>query len=116
MDLGDALDREHEPVTFVSSTRATDLDGWLELYPDLRFKLDPTPDWTDEVVADLAGRGIVDVVDLKGAYKGTPVDNPADAELYRRVAEAFPEAWIEDPGLTPETDAVLEPHRARITW
>ena len=56
------------------------------------------------------------MVDLKGAYHGTPVDNPPNAELYRRVAEAFPDAWIEDPGLTPETDAVLEPHRDRITW
>ncbi len=36
--------------------------------------------------------------------------------LYRRVAEGFPEAWIEDPALDEETDAVLEPHRARITW
>jgi hypothetical protein len=32
------------------------------------------------------------------------------------VADAFPEAWIEDPKLTPETDAVLRPHRDRITW
>ena len=35
---------------FVSSTRATALDDWLALYPDLRFKLDPTPEWTDEVI------------------------------------------------------------------
>jgi hypothetical protein len=116
MDLGDALEREFRPVTFVSSTRATALEDWLELYPELRFKLDPTAEWTDEVVAALAARGNVDVVDLKGQYEGTVVDNPADPELYRRVAEAFPDAWIEDPKLTPETDAVLEPHRDRITW
>ncbi len=114
--LGEAVGREARPVTFVSSTRATSLEGWLELYPGLRFKLDPTPDWTDEVVATLAARGDVDVVDLKGQYHGTAVDNPADAELYRRVAEGFPAAWIEDPELTPETDALLEPHRDRITW
>ena len=41
---------------------------------------------------------------------GTVVDNPPDAELYRRVAGAFPGAWIEDPALTEETDAVLESH------
>jgi hypothetical protein len=116
LDLGDVLEREFRPVTFVSSTRATSLDGWLELYPDLRFKLDPTPEWTDELVAVLAARGNVDVVDLKGAYKGTPVDNPPDPDLYGRVAEALPEAWIEDPALTDETDPVLEPHRDRITW
>jgi len=49
-------------------------------------------------------------------YQGTVVDQPPDPELYRRVAEGFPGAWIEDPALTPETDPVLEPHRDRITW
>ena len=116
LSTGEALGREYRDVNFVSSNRVAELDAWLELYPDLRFKLDPTPDWTDEFIAKLVGRGNVDVVDLKGQYKGTIVDNPADPELYRRVAEAFPDAWIEDPDLTPETDAVLEPHRDRITW
>ena len=114
--LGGALGREPRPVRFVVSTRATALEPWTDIYPDLRFKLDPTPAWTDEFVQDLAARGCVDIVDLKGAYVGTPVDNPPDAALYRRVAEAFPKAWIEDPALTPETDRVLEPHRDRITW
>jgi hypothetical protein len=114
--LDEALGREWRPVRFVSSTRATGLDAWLELYPELHFKLDPTPEWTEGLIAELAARGNVDVVDLKGAYKGTPVDNPPDADLYQRVAEAFPNAWIEDPALTPETDEVLEPYRDRITW
>jgi hypothetical protein len=114
--LADALGRKQRPVTFVVSTRATDLAPLLELYPSLRFKLDPTPAWTDGLIEDLAARDIVDCLDLKGAYVGTPVDNPPDADLYRRVAEAFPGAWIEDPGLTSETDPVLEPHRDRITW
>jgi hypothetical protein len=116
LDIAAALEREPQAVRFVSSTRETALEPWLELYPELRFKLDPTPGWTDGFVAELAARNIVDVVDLKGRYTGTPVDNPPDAELYRRVAEAFPAAWIEDPALTPETDAVLEHHRGRITW
>ncbi len=112
--LADAVGREARPLTFVSSTRSP--ADWLALYPALRFKLDPVPDWTDELVAELAAPGNVDVVDLKGAYHGTGVDNPPNAELYRRVAEGFPDAWIEDPALDPETDAVLEPHRDRITW
>jgi L-alanine-DL-glutamate epimerase-like enolase superfamily enzyme len=112
--LADALGRPARPVRFVSSNR--NFEPWLELYPDLRFKLDPTPEWTDDVVARLAARGNVEVVDLKGAYRGTPVDNPPHPELYRRVAEAFPQAWIEDPALTTETDEVLRPHRDRITW
>jgi hypothetical protein len=92
------------------------LTAWLELYPELRFKLDPTGSWTEEVVAGLRGLGKVDVVDLKGQYKGTVVDQPPDPDLYTRVAEGFPGAWIEDPALTPETDRVLEPHRDRVTW
>ncbi|HEY3181396.1 MAG TPA: hypothetical protein VGJ77_01060 [Gaiellaceae bacterium] len=114
--LGEALGREPRPVTFVVSTRAASLDPLLELYPSLRFKLDPTTEWTDDFVRALAARGIVDVVDLKGAYKGTPVDLAPEPNLYRRVAEGFPRAWIEDPALTPETDDVLRPHRNRITW
>ena len=114
--LGEALGREATPLRFVSSTRAASLDGWLELYPGLRFKLDPTPEWTDETIAGLASRGKVDVADLKGAYHGTVVDNPPNPELYRRVAEGLPDAWIEDPALTPETDAVLAPYRERFSW
>jgi hypothetical protein len=116
INVADALGREPKPVRFVSSNRGASIEGWLELYPELRFKLDPTPDWTDEFMAALATREVVDVVDLKGMYRDTPVDNPPDPVLYRRVADAFPTAWIEDPALTPDTDPVLGPHRSRITW
>ena len=59
----------------------------------------------------------VDVVDLKGQYRGTTVDNRADAALYERVVTAFPDAWIEDPDLDdPVAADVLAPHRERITW
>ena len=114
--LGDALGREHRPVRFAASPRTSSLPDWLALYPALRFKQDATAEWTDELVAELAGRGSIDVIDLKGQYTGTPVDNPPDAELYRRVAEGFPDAWIEDPALTPETDEALRRHRDRVTW
>ena len=116
LSLGAAIGREAKPLTFVSSTRASSLDGWLALYPDLRFKLDPTPEWNDELVAELAARGNVDVADLKGQYHGTVVDNPPDPELYSRIAEGLPDVWIEDPALTMETGAVLAAHRHRITW
>ena len=119
--LADVLEREPRPVRFVVSMRFGEdgIAGLRELlarYPDTRFKLDPTPEWTDEVIAELAATGCVDSVDLKGAYVGTPVDNPPDPDLYARVAAAFPDAWIEDPALTPETERVLAPHRDRITW
>ena len=89
---------------------------WLELNPDLQFKLDPTSGWTDELVAELAATGAVESADLKGHYAGTVVDQGADPALYSRVANGLPDAWLEDPALTPETEPVLEPHRDRITW
>jgi hypothetical protein len=92
------------------------LRGWIEHYPSLRAKLDATADWDQALVDELVALGVVDSIDLKGAYQGTVVDNPPNPELYALVAEGFPDAWIEDPALTPETDAVLEPHRDRITW
>ncbi|MEA2230022.1 MAG: hypothetical protein QOF29_2962 [bacterium] len=120
--LHEALGREPRAVTFVASLRLGEpatLDPVrrrLDRYPALRFKLDPTTDWTRELVADLQATGAVDSVDLKGLYEGSIVDQGADPALYRLVAEAFPQAWIEDPKLTAETDAILEPHRHRITW
>jgi L-alanine-DL-glutamate epimerase-like enolase superfamily enzyme len=120
--LAEGLDRAPQPVRFVVSLRLGEpsttapIHELLAGYPEMRFKLDPVPDWSAELVAELAELDRVDVVDLKGQYSGTVVDNPPDAELYRRVADAFPGAWIEDPALTEETDAVLESHRDRITW
>jgi hypothetical protein len=120
--LHEAMGREPRPVRFVVSMRLGDppsaaaVLGWLELDPKLQFKLDATSGWTDALVEELAGTGAVESVDLKGAYKGTVVDQPPDPALYARVVHGLPEAWIEDPALTPETDAVLTPHRDRITW
>jgi len=120
--LAEAVEREPRPVTFVTSRRLVDppsvdqVTRWLDLYPPLRFKLDPTSDWTDELVNDLAATGAIDSVDLKGQYEGTVVDQPPDPELYRRVVEAFPDAWIEDPRVTDDTRPILEPHAPRITW
>jgi hypothetical protein len=120
--LGEAVGRSSRPVTFVASGGLGDpastsrLRAFLAAYPTLRFKLDARPDWTDEIFTELQGLGCVDSIDLKGQYTGTVVDNPPDLELYRRVLEAFPEAWIEDPALTPATEALLEPHAQRVTW
>ena len=120
--LGEVVGREPRPVTFVASgglgaPPSTDrLRAFLAAYPTLRFKLDARPDWTDEIFEELVALGCVDSVDLKGQYTGTSVDNPPDPGLYRRVIETFPDAWIEDPGLTPETEEILEPHADRVTW
>jgi hypothetical protein len=115
LSLAQAVEREPGPLTFVVSTRAG-FEEWRRLYPGLRFKLDAEDDWTDDVVEGLAETGAIDVVDFKGHYRGTPVDLEPDQELYRRVAERFPEALLEDPWLSEETDAALQPFRDRITW
>lgn len=122
LSLHAALRRECQPLRFVASLRLGEppsvapLLRRLEIAPGLQFKLDPTPSWDDALIASLVELNAVESVDLKGQYEGTIVDNPADPELYRRVVEAFPGAWIEDPKLTPETEEVLRPHRARVTW
>ncbi len=120
--LGAAIDREARPVSFVVSGGLGDppsterIHAWLALYPGIRFKLDASPAWTEELIAELAATGAIDSIDFKGQYRGTVVDTPPDPVLYRRVAEGLPDAWLEDPGLTEDTIAVLEPHRERVTW
>ncbi len=120
--LGDVVGRATRPVRFVASGGLGDppttarVRAFLDRYPWLRFKLDARPDWTDAIFSELRALGCVDSIDLKGQYSGTVVDNPPDPELYRRVIEGFPDAWIEDPALTPETRPLLEPHADRVTW
>jgi hypothetical protein len=129
--LHQVLGREPKPVTFVCSMRLAPFDpeggntepssirplkARLEQYPRLRFKLDPTNDWTDELIAELVETGAVDSLDLKGQYKGTPVDVDTDPELYAKLIEAFPDAWLEDPDVTHETKPLLDPVADRVTW
>ncbi len=112
--LAGLLGIEPQPVRFVVSQRK--VHDLLALYPELRFKLDALDEWTDETVAELAATGAVDVVDLKGLYEGEWVDATPSAELYGRVATAFPDAWLEDARLNDETRPVLDPHVERLTW
>ena len=125
--LHEALGREPQPLEFVCSTRLSTFDGSdgsstepirkrLAKYPMLGFKLDPENDWTPELIEELHGLAPVRVLDLKGHYRGTPVDVETDPELYRAVAEAFPEAYLEDPDVNEETRPLLEPLRDRVTW
>jgi hypothetical protein len=121
--LFEALGREPRSMRFVVSFRLGDpattepVERRLARYPKLRFKLDPTSSWTEELILALVGTGAVDSVDFKSFYRGTVVDQATDPVLYRRVVRAFPDAWIEDPDVvTPATAAILEPHHDRITW
>jgi len=123
----EAIGREPQPLEFVCSTRLTTFDGEagssteaiskrLAKYPGLAFKLDPENDWTPELIAAIGELATVRVLDLKGHYRGTPVDVETDPELYRQVAEAFPETYLEDPDVNGETRALLEPLADRVTW
>ncbi len=120
--LHQALGRTPGPVRFVVSLRLGEppsmepLRGRLDLYPWLNFKLDPTSSWSQPLIEELKATGAVESVDFKAYYTGSIVDQPADPVLYRRVVEAFPDAWIEDPALTIETEPVLALHRERFSW
>jgi hypothetical protein len=120
--LGETVERDARRVAFVVSMGLGDppsterVHAWLDLYPDLRFKLDATLGWDDALVEELRATGAIDSIDLKGQYRGTVVDTPADPALYRLVADGLPDAWLEDPALTPETLPILEPYRDRVTW
>jgi hypothetical protein len=120
--LHEALGRTPQPVNFVvstalGSTGAGRLRRLLDQHPGLRFKLDPTSDWDEQLVAELARLDCVDVVDFKEAYTWREPDRTAGPDLYRLVVAALPSALIEDPDLSdPEKAAVLEPHLSRVTW
>ncbi|AEH36764.1 hypothetical protein [Halopiger xanaduensis] len=126
-DVASALDRSLEQVRFVASTRLGDpptvdrLEQLRAKNPDLEFKLDPTPEWDAALVEDIVdtvGQDAVRILDLKGHYQGTEVDTPPDPGLYELVLEAFPEAVIEDPALTDETEPLFEDSdiRKRVSW
>jgi hypothetical protein len=123
--LSGYLGLEMKPLNFVASMGLKGPDGTsdvgtlrakLDVYPDLKFKLDPALDWDDGLISELAATGAVNTLDLKGQYKGTVVDIETDPALYRRLAAAFPDAWLEDPDINEETRPILAPHMDRVTW
>src|SRR6201996_7101842 len=123
LSLHEALGRTVMPLTFVVSLGLGDpaslepLRARLTAYPSLRFKLDAKSSWTPELIAELVATGAVDSVDFKAHYHGTPVDTRPDAALYRRVVQAFPDAWLEDPDVQDAgTAAALADVHDRITW
>jgi len=137
-DFASALGREYDPVRFVASTRLDTADGgdsgdgdaeaertapstdrihqWLAIDPDLAFKLDPTSEWDRAFCEELAETGAVRILDFKNYYEGTDVDSDPDPDLYRRVAETFPDAILEDTKLTDETRDALAGTEDRLSW
>jgi len=122
VSLQAALGRTARAVSFVNSPLLGDAPGdtiqrRLQRDPTLRFKLDPSPEWDEQLIEQLAATGAVVIIDLKGQYPPqAPIAVAPEPGLYTRLARGFPHAWLEDPGLTAETRAVLEPYRERISW
>ena len=122
LSLQDAVGRAVRPVDFVVSIRLGEpaslnpIRALRSVDPTLRFKLDPTASWDDDLLAELASLACVDVIDMKGHYRNATVATDADPALYRRVIERLPEAWIEDPAVVEGTAELLARHRDRITW
>lgn len=120
--LAAELDRRADPVRFVASSGLGDppsldrVESLLDANPGVEFKLDPTSAWTDEIVEELAALDSVRILDLKGLYEGTEVDQPGDPDLYKLVLDGFPDAIVEDPALTEETQSLFEGHEDRISW
>jgi hypothetical protein len=115
ISLGEAIGRPYRPVRFVVSTRL-DIRPWLEIYPELEFKLDPTSDWEREIMAAIAATGRVRVLDFKSYYTGTVVEQAPDPALYRACLELFPDAVVEDASLDEEILPVLDGAADRLSF
>jgi hypothetical protein len=122
VSLGEVLERRSQPVRFVNSPLLGTypvgvISRRLEIQAGLRFKLDPSSAWSDDVVAELGAAGAVDVVDFKGQYPPqAPVVLAPQPTLYARIARGLPGAWLEDPGLGNGCREALEPYLDRVTW
>jgi hypothetical protein len=115
LGLGEALGRGQRPVRFVVSTRARP-ERWLEVAPELEFKLDAEQDWDRPLLRRLRELDRVRVVDLKGYYRGTRVDLAPDPELYRAVAEELPDVVIEDAWLEDGCREALAGSEERLSF
>ena len=120
--LAEALGLTPQPLRFVASLglghppSLAQVHAMRAVVPGLELKVDVGADWDEGLIAELAATGAVRCLDLKGHYHGTPVDTDLSPDLCRRVAEAFPDCWLEDPAPRPEILEALDPFRNRLTW
>jgi hypothetical protein len=111
--LHEVLGVEPRPLRFVNSLGLGDPPTFdpirrrLERHPGLRFKLDVTPAWTPELMAEVAATGAVEIVDFKGRYNLEMPELPVLLEMYERVIDTFPDALLEDAHDLPEVTALL---------
>jgi hypothetical protein len=111
-----ALGREPKPVRFCVSPTG-DPQPVLDRYPEMEIKIDAQASWSVEDMRRLAATDRVRVVDLKGHYSGDWNTHPDDPPAYSAaVAEAFPEAIIEDPMLGAAMAPVIARHAQRMSF
>jgi hypothetical protein len=120
--LHELLGREPRPLRFVNSLGLGEPPTFdpirrrLDRHPGLRFKLDVTPQWTPELIGEVAATGAVEIIDFKGHYGLEVGELPALVTMYERVIEAFPDALLEDAHDLPEVAERLEPEAHRISY
>jgi len=120
--LHEAVGREPRPLRFVNSLGLGDPPTFdpiarrLDAHPGLRFKLDVTPAWTQELMDEVAATGAVEIVDFKGQYGLETGEVPELVAMYERAAATFPDALLEDAHDLPEVTRLLEPESRRISY
>jgi hypothetical protein len=120
--LHDAVGRMPAPVRFVNSLGLGDPPTFdpirrrLERHPDLRFKLDVTPAWTQGLMDEVAATGAVEIVDFKGHYDRETGELPELLAMYERAIATFPDALLEDAHDLPEVAALLAAEAHRISY
>ncbi len=116
MSLAQALGREERPLRFCVSPSGDPLELHAA-YPDAELKIDAQADWDDATMRRLHDTGRVRVVDLKAHYHGTWVEHPDDPVAFAgRVAEAFPDAVLEDPPVGDGMDGFYARHAERTSF
>ena len=118
-----ALGRECEPLRFVVSLRLGEppslqpCSARLEIAPGLRFKLDPTPSWDEELIAATrrAGRGRVGRPEgsVRGHDRRQPC-RPGALSPRRRGVPGRLDRGSQADAARPNRSCA--PHRERITW
>jgi hypothetical protein len=84
----------------------------------LRFKLDPTSGWDEELIKGLAETRFR-AAGRQGPLRGLDDGAATRPDLYRRVVDAVDDVddvCFEAPKLTEEIEELLAPYRSRITW
>jgi hypothetical protein len=120
--LHEVVGREPRLVRFVNSLGLGDPPTFdpirrrLDVHPGLRFKLDVTPAWTQDLIDEVAATGAVEIVDFKGQYGLETGELPELLAMYERAIAAFPDALLEDAHDLPEVTSMLEGETGRISY